>query len=45
MNCPLCPVVDISIHAPRAGGDDAQGGSGSFAAQISIHAPRAGGDI
>ena len=37
------PVTKISIHAPRAGGDDMlnsdRGGS-----HISIHAPRAGGD-
>ena len=37
------PPEDISIHAPRAGGD-ADTPSGLFCAVISIHAPRAGGD-
>ena len=39
----LCVPVDISIHAPREGGDQRVTRSIS-AAQISIHAPREGGD-
>ena len=35
--------MNISIHAPREGGDTKTGQSGS-AGIISIHAPREGGD-
>ena len=35
---------DISIHAPRAGGDLANDGGHRLISRISIHAPRAGGD-
>ena len=37
-------VTHISIHAPRAGGDDPEPVEG-WEARISIHAPRAGGDL
>ena len=36
---------DISIHAPREGGDKALGGANPSAVKISIHAPREGGDV
>ena len=36
-------LTDISIHAPRAGGDNISGGL-RLGRIISIHAPRAGGD-
>ena len=36
--------IDISIHAPREGGDDAQF-KDTWRELISIHAPREGGDI
>ena len=35
----------ISIHAPREGGDDHDGGVGVAQIVISIHAPREGGDV
>ena len=35
---------DISIHAPREGGDDQCKQSIIFNGDISIHAPREGGD-
>ena len=38
-----CPLIFISIHAPRAGGDAVHFRSFSKI-EISIHAPRAGGD-
>ena len=34
----------VSIHAPRAGGDDGSRHRWSVAVTVSIHAPRAGGD-
>ena len=34
----------VSIHAPRAGGDDAIGKHLGMFVDVSIHAPRAGGD-
>ena len=37
-------IPNISIHAPRAGGDKIVA-LGHSAAHISIHAPRAGGDL
>ena len=36
--------VLISIHAPRAGGDDMLNKTALAYWRISIHAPRAGGD-
>ena len=35
---------DISIHAPREGGDTKVTGYNVFITEISIHAPREGGD-
>ena len=35
---------EISIHAPREGGDTTLKNAGLQAATISIHAPREGGD-
>ena len=37
-------VLDISIHAPRAGSDYDKS-IGNFESAISIHAPRAGSDF
>ena len=37
------PIFDISIHAPREGGDFTDG-QAVFFRDISIHAPREGGD-
>ena len=37
-------VVNISIHAPREGGDAGSDASVTAANIISIHAPREGGD-
>ena len=37
-------VVNISIHAPRAGGDFLYIAKKIKVVNISIHAPRAGGD-
>ena len=34
----------ISIHAPRAGGDNERREAAETGGKISIHAPRAGGD-
>ena len=42
--CPL-QVVDISIHAPREGGDLPLTNTQSVEFAISIHAPREGGDL
>ena len=38
-------TVEISIHAPRAGGDKRKYNSKTYERLISIHAPRAGGDV
>ena len=40
----LLPVLRISIHAPREGGD-VMDGNGTTFGSISIHAPREGGDV
>ena len=37
-------VADISIHAPREGGDDEVNANNVETYSISIHAPREGGD-
>ena len=39
-----CAGGDVSIHAPRAGGDPPPG-SERWDKYVSIHAPRAGGDV
>ena len=39
------PVLVISIHAPREGGDELLDSVAGRAAYISIHAPREGGDF
>ena len=41
---PLAPTTEISIHAPREGGDGTPAPRAAFAS-ISIHAPREGGDV
>ena len=46
MNFPerSCILIDISIHAPREGGDPLQQQQAGYTT-ISIHAPREGGDL
>ena len=41
----LLPVLRISIHAPREGGDLLKYWNDSLTICISIHAPREGGDF
>ena len=41
---PLAPTTEISIHAPREGGDPNNGPQEAEELRISIHAPREGGD-
>ena len=36
---------EISIHAPREGGDNGQNHAKKKQREISIHAPREGGDL
>ena len=42
---PLAPTTEISIHAPREGGDPNNGPQEAEELRISIHAPREGGDV
>ena len=44
MTVDVQPLVKISIHAPREGGDFDLYANGATVA-ISIHAPREGGDV
>ena len=39
------PIIMISIHAPREGGDRPSVNPQCIAVTISIHAPREGGDV
>ena len=41
----IADVPDVSIHAPRAGGDVILLVAGIDDMRVSIHAPRAGGDF